>query len=208
MISVFELIMHRRTIRRFNQDKISKKILNQMVTAAHVAPSGANLQPCEFIIVDEPAMVNHMFQQTRWAGYLPPEQGPPPPGQRPVAYIIVLLNREVCPKTGQHDAAAAIMNMIYTALENGIGSCWIGAIDRDSVRANLQIPARYDIDSILALGYPAEEPVMEPLKDTVQYYRDETGRLHVPKRRLEEVLHWNMFQAPGQGDDQVKTGLR
>jgi hypothetical protein len=49
------------------------------------------------------------------------------------------------------------------------------------------------VDSVVALGYPAEEPVVEDLEDSVKYWKDESGRLHVPKRRLQDVIHFNRF---------------
>jgi len=43
----------------------------------------------------------------------------------------------------------------------------------------------------VALGYPAEKPVLE--EGEGKYWRDEKGTLHVPKRPLEKILHWNKF---------------
>ena len=75
-----------------------------------------------------------------------------------------------------------------TGLEEGIGSCCLGAIDREKIREILHVGQNSEIESVVALGYPNEEPVMETMKDSVEYWKDETGRLHVPKRSLEEVL--------------------
>lgn len=192
-MGVYELILRRRTIRRFRPEPVLFSALQKIVDAARLAPSGANLQPCEFVIVDDPQLVDLLFSCTKWAGYLPPEQGPPPPGQRPTAYVVVLLNRERRQQGGEHDAGAAIMSMILAALELGIGACWIGSVDRPRVREALAIPAHCDIDSVLALGYPAESPQVEPLKDSVKYWRDENGVLHVPKRALQDVMHHNKY---------------
>jgi len=43
------------------------------------------------------------------------------------------------------------------------------------------------------LGYPAENPVIEEMKDSVEYWRDENGNMHVPKRKLEDILHINGY---------------
>ena len=92
-MSIYELIQNRRTIRRFKQETISYAILEKIVNAGRIAPSGSNLQPCEYIIVDDPQFVAQVYTQTRWAGYLPPEQGPPKENERPTAFIIILINR-------------------------------------------------------------------------------------------------------------------
>jgi nitroreductase len=192
-MAAYELIMRRRTIRRFAQQPVPFSALERMVDAARLAPSGANLQPCEFIVVDDKALLDELFACTKWAGYLPPDQGPPPPGLRPTAYVVVLLNRERRPQGGEHDAGAAIMSMILTALELGIGACWIGSVDRPKVAHILAIPAHCEIDSVLALGYPAESPQLEVLQDSVKYWRDAEGVLHVPKRALKDVMHHNRY---------------
>jgi len=192
-VKVFDLIQERRTIRRFRQDRIDYETLVKIVDAGRLAPSASNLQPLEYIIADEPEQVRNIFENTKWAGYLPKNLGRPPAGQEPVAFIVVLINRKIKASGGEHDVGAAVENMILTALEHKIGSCWIGSVDRDVVARLLNIPKHYEIDSVLALGYPAEEPVMEDMKDSIKYYRDEDGRLHVPKRPLQTILHHNTF---------------
>ena len=57
----------------------------------------------------------------------------------------------------------------------------------------LNVPEDYKVDSVLALGYPAEEPITEELKESVKYWKDSKGRLHVPKRRLDDIVHFNGF---------------
>ena len=93
----------------------------------------------------------------------------------------------------EYDVGAAEENMIISALAEGIGSCWLLSIDRDRLKAILGVPEGYRIDCVLALGYPAEEPVAEELKDSQKYWKDGEGRLHVPKRTLAGVLHRNRF---------------
>lgn len=191
-MSVYELIVKRRTIRRFRSDPVPGELLNKLVNAGRLAPSGANLQSLEFIIVNDAAMVNKVFPTLKWAGYIAPA-GNPPEGKRPMAYVIVLVNTEIRSRGGEVDAAAAIENMILTALEDGVGSCWLGSIDREQLRTIFDIPQKYRVDSVLALGYPDESPVVEEVKDSIKYWKDEQGRLHVPKRKLSDILHFNRY---------------
>lgn len=191
-MNTYELILKRRTIRRFKQSPISENALEKIVNAARFAPSGGNLQPCEFIIINEKLIVDQIFKTLKWAAYIAPA-GNPPEGKRPVAYIVVLINTAKRNSGGESDAAAAIMNIILIALEMGIGSCWLGAIDRDPIRTILQIPETYKIDSVVALGYPDEEPVVEKLTNSVKYWKDKQGVLHVPKFSLERVMHKNKY---------------
>ncbi|MCK4326115.1 nitroreductase family protein [bacterium] len=191
-MKVYEAICKRRTIRRFSQEPVPKEILEKLIKAARLAPSAANLQPCEYVVVDEPGLIEQVFKTLRWAGYIVP-RGDPPEGERPVAYIVVLLNKEKVKAGGERDAAASIGNIVLAALEEGIGSCWLGSIERETLRGILNIPNRCDIDSVVALGYPKESPVVEEMKDSIKYWKDDKNILHVPKRRLQDILHWNKY---------------
>ena len=191
-MTVYDLIVKRRTIRKFKQIKISEELLTKFVNAGRLAPSGSNLQPLEFMVIHRKDLLDKVFSALRWAGYIAPE-GNPPEGSQPMAYIIVLINSDIKKEGGAVDAAAAIENMTLVALEQDIGSCWIGSIQRNDVREIFKIPQNYRIDSILAMGYPDESPLSEVLTTSVKYWKDESGTLHVPKRKLNDIIHFNSF---------------
>ncbi len=191
-MTVYEAAINRRTIRRFKQKPIPLEILKKLVNAGRLAPSSANLQPIEYIIIDETDLVEKVFGTLKWAGYISPA-GNPPPGERPVAYIIVLANRKKNSGNCERDAAAAIGNMLLVAFEDGIGTCWLGAIDINKLTDILELPEHIKIDSVVALGYSNESPQIEEMKDSVKYWKDETGVLHVPKRKIDDVLFYNQY---------------
>lgn len=191
-MSLYELILSRRSIRQFRQVPIAREILQKLVDAARMAPSGANRQPLEYVIVDEDHVKKDLYPSLKWAGYITP-RGNPKSGFEPAAYIIALANTTIRAKGYEWDAGAAIEHIILTALEEGIGSCWIASVDREHVRKTFQIPENYKIDSIVALGYPAEQPMTEILVDSVEYWKDDKGQLHVPKRTLDSITHFNKF---------------
>jgi nitroreductase len=163
------------------------------VDAARVAPSAANLQPLEYVAVYDAEIVAQVFPTVGWAGYVAPRRDPPE-DKRPVAYIVVLLNPDVRASGGQHDAGAAIENLLLAAWGKGIGGCWITGVDRERLREILGIPESAEIDCVVALGYPAEQPVGEEMTDSIKYYLDERDTLHVPKRRLADILHENRYR--------------
>lgn len=191
-MNLYELILSRRSIRQFKPEAVAEDTLRKIVNGARLAPSGANLQPLEYIVVDREDLREKIFSCLRWAAYIAPE-GNPKPGHEPRAYVVILVNKRVSDKGYEHDAGAAVENMILLAWEYGIGSCWLASVEREKVKEILEIPENYIIDSVLALGYPAEEPIMEDMKDSIKYWKDRTGRLHVPKRKLEDVTHFNKF---------------
>jgi len=188
----YDLMISRRTIRQFKRIPVGRAVLEKIVNAARLAPSAANLQPLEFIAVDETRISAEIYPCLRWAAYITP-RGDPKPGQEPAAYVVVLVNQNIRKNMFEYDVGASVENMILAALEEGIGSCWLLSIERERIMGLLKVPADYRVDSILALGYPAEQPVTEELQESPKYWKDETGVLHVPKRSLDKVLHFNSF---------------
>lgn len=186
-MSTYDLILNRRTIRKFQQKKLETALLEKFVNAARMAPSGSNLQPLKYVIVNEEDKVQRVFEQVKWAGYITP-LGNPAENERPVAFIVILADTDIRKNGYELDAGAAAQNIFLAAAEEGVGTCWMGAIDRNGIRKILSIPDRYVIDTAVALGYPAESPVSEAEKGSIKYYKDESGTLHVPKRTLEEII--------------------
>ena len=190
--NVYDLAVARRTIRRFKPAPVPRDLLERLVNAARLAPSAANVQPLEFVIVDEAGIKAEVFPALKWAAYIAPA-GDPRPGEEPAAYVVTLVNSKLREKMFEYDVGAAMENMILAALAEGVGSCWLLSIDRDKLRAVLGVPGEYRIDSVLALGYPVEEPAAEVMGDSCKYWKDAEGRLHVPKRALATVVHVNTF---------------
>lgn len=190
-MNVNTAILSRRSIRRFKQKPISITILKKLVNAARLAPSAANLQPLEFFIVNNHELCDKVFETLSWAGYIKPEWRPNKK-ERPVAYILILSADKDNPWY-QRDTCLAAENILLLAESMDIGSCILGKIDKPKLKEHLNIPEDILIDLIIALGYKGEHPVVEDLKHSVEYYRDKNNVLHVPKRKLEKIIHVNIF---------------
>lgn len=186
-MNTYETILKRRTIRKFKQDKINIEALKKFINAARLAPQGANIQPLKYIIVTKKSLLDSIFPTTAWAGYIRPQHDPKE-NERPVAYIVILVNTEIKKAGYDVDAGAAIENILLASAEDGIGTCWLGAIDRDKIKELLNIEDKYIIHSMVALGYPAEQPEIVDENGSIKYYEDEQGVLHVPKRKLEDII--------------------
>jgi nitroreductase len=76
------------------------------------------------------------------------------------------------------------------ATEKGLGGCIIASIEREGLRKALEIPPRYEILLVLALGRPKETVVIETVGDSgdIKYWRDGKGVHHVPKRLLDDII--------------------
>jgi len=191
-MDVSDLILSRRTVRRFKPVPVERSLLERLVDAGRLAPSASNLQPLEFIAVDDADIRRAVFPCLRWAAYIAP-RGDPLPGEEPMAYVVTLINLAVREKMYEYDVGAAMENMILAAREAGLGSCWLLSIEREKLGRILGVPPGYRVDCVLALGYPAESPVAEESTGSIKYWKDEAGVLHVPKRPRGSVLRINRF---------------
>jgi len=178
----------RRTIRRFKQDPISTEILKKLVDYARVAPVARNIQALEYIIVNNTEMNEKLFPLVRWANSLPEDQRTPEKGREPTAYILVLVNKKIKRAFVDFDVGAAVENILLGAISFGIGTCWMAAIDYKRIRELFEIPEDYDLKQVISLGYSDEESVMEPYTDKFAYWKDSEGKMHVPKRSLDEII--------------------
>src|SRR5512139_3671113 len=109
--NVYELAVVRRTIRRFKPAPVPRELLERLVNAARLAPSAANVQPLEFVIVDEAGIKAAVFPALKWAAYIAPA-GDPRPGEEPAAYVVTLVNSKLREKMFEYDVGASMENMI------------------------------------------------------------------------------------------------
>ncbi len=187
-VMIKDLIKANRSHRRFQQDKpIAHEVLRELVGLTRLVASAQNLQPLKYILSSTPEKNNLIFTCLGWAGYLKDWPGPVQ-GERPVAYIIILGDREITRNYYCNDGIAA-QTMLLAGVELGLRGCMIANIQREKLRAALSIPEKYDILLAIALGYPNETVVIEEVKDgDIKYWRDEKGVHHVPKRSLSQII--------------------
>jgi len=199
MTKVYDLILKRRSIRRFKNIPVSFSILEKCADAARLAPSGRNHQFLEFVMINDPEILPAMFDNIGGSAKLPPEQGGPRPDQTAKAYSVILINKALAgddPARRRillYDVGMAAENIILTALEQGIGCCPILMFNEKDIKAFLNIPESYEIALVIAMGIPDEAPVIEPVKDSTNIYVDTNNVRHVPKRALKDILHQNGF---------------
>lgn len=187
-MNVYEAVTSRRTIRKFRQEPLDRNDIIKIIDCARLAPSGANLQPLKYAIADDKQTLEKIYPMTKWAGYIPSWQ--PSENERPAAYIAVLNDTSIKPtEKSECDGGAAVMSMILEAQELGIGSCWLGAIDRSGIKKLLGLEDKLDVMYLLALGYPAQEgEAFEMTDGDVHYYFDSEGNAHVPKRTMDDII--------------------
>lgn len=188
-MDVSEAIRKRRSIRKFKDQRIPYEQLKKLVDAARLAPMGANKQPLEYLIVDDPGLERQIFQHTKWAGYL---DWTPSMEERPRAYIMLLADEYNPGEWIQWDAGLAAENTCLQAVAMALGTCILGAIDRDAIKPILDIPAGKQILAAIGVGVAAHESHIEESKGgMIEYWMDADGDFHVPKKKLDDIIHHN-----------------
>ena len=183
------LIRQNRSCRRFHQDQpVSRDTLRWLVNLARLSASAANLQPLKYVLSCDPEQNAPIFSCLAWAGYLKDWPGPAD-GERPAAYIVILGDRDITTNFGC-DHGIAAQSILLGAREQDLGGCMVGSIKKDRLREHLDLPERYDILLVVALGRPKEEVVLTEMgpDGSIKYWRDEAGVHYVPKRPLEELI--------------------
>ena len=164
---MIELLRKRRSIRKFSSDKVAPEMVDLLVEAALRAPSSRGKNPWEFILVDEPALLQKLSQAK--------QSGSQFIGNAPLA-IVVTADSTVSDVWIEDCAIAAIIIQL-TALSLGLGSCWAQIRSRmhDTeqtaeayVRNLLGLPEHMQVAAILGIGHPAEKPLPVPAADLQQ----------------------------------------
>ncbi len=186
-MNLIEAMKTRRSIRKFTQEKIPYEVMTDILDCARLAPYPANVQPLKFCIIDEPSLLEKVFECTKWAGYL--EDGTPTPDERPTAYIAIFGDTDIKNSDDfkiEVGAAGAVITL--AAMEYGVASCWLGALAREKLTEILGKSENLLLQDIIALGYPCQESEAVDMSDgNIRYYLD-GDKLKVPKRSLEEII--------------------
>jgi nitroreductase len=187
-MGIRDLILKNRSFRRFDESvRVDEKTLEELVDLARCSATGANRQPLKFMLSVEPGRNALIFKTVGFARQLS-WQGPVE-GERPSAYIVILGDTEISQSFGC-DHGIAAQSILLGAVEKGLGGVMLGSANKDSLRAALNIPAKYEILLVLAMGKPKETVVLETVgaDGKTTYWRDDKGVHHVPKRRLEDII--------------------
>jgi nitroreductase len=143
-MEVYDCIINRRSIRSYLDRDIDEEAIHKIIEAARWSPSAVNRQPWEFIIVRNRALLQKIAEKARYGSFI---------ADAPVAIAVV-----TDPSTKWHiiDGSTAVQNMTLAAWEMGIGTCWIGSLERDEVKEILGIPENLHLLTVLPFGYPAK----------------------------------------------------
>jgi len=153
-LDTYEAILTRRSIRRFEDQPVTREQLEKLLEAARWAPTAGNLQPWVFVVVTaadaRAALAAAAFGQ-RFVAEAPAVIGvaAAPPEDSPYG----LRGRELyC----LQDTAAAVQNVLLAAHAMGLGACWVGAFDDGAVAQALELRKGERPVALVPVGVPAQ----------------------------------------------------
>ena len=185
-----ELIKKRRTVRKFKRTPLTREKLLSYVDSARVAPSAANMQALKYAVVYGKT-AEKIFPLVKFAGYLPDYN--PSFDEQPSAYIVICADTDIRKTGNDIDIGIAAEHIVLSALSDGVGSCLMGAIDREAIAKLLKLPENLTVSLVVALGYPDEEQKEAEFKGDIKYYLEDNV-ICVPKRSLKEILAGEYYE--------------
>ncbi len=186
---IFELFRKNRSYRKFLQHPVpDEKLLKQLVELTRFAASSKNLQPLKYLLVLGKEELDFTFDQLKWAWYLKNWEGPAP-DERPSAYIIVMLDKNLN-EQAEFDAGIAAQTILLGATAAGFGGCIIRTVNKYALSKHFNLDKNLDIMMVIALGKPNQTIELEDLKadGSIAYYSNQSGNHIVPKRILDEII--------------------
>lgn len=155
-MSILKVIKERRSVRRYKADPIPDDILQRVLDAARFSPSGKNLQPWKFILVQDESLKQRLAEASVRQIFI---------AEAPIVVVACGFPDRCYSQMGNYmkswpvDVAIAVEHLMLQAQEEGLGTCWIGAFEEKDVKSILDVPEGVRVLALTPLGYPDENPV-------------------------------------------------
>ena len=156
-MDLLKIMKHRRSVRKYTGEKIDEEKLEQILTAALLAPSGRAARPWEFVVVRDKEMLEKLSKAREHGAEM----------LSGADCAVVVFGDETKTDVWTEDCCNAMAHMYLMASALGVGCCWIqgrlrktpeGILTEDYIRGLLAVPENYRLEAIMSLGMPAETP--------------------------------------------------
>ena len=167
-MAMLNVIKNRYSVRAYQDRPVESEVLQTVLEAARLAPSARNMQDWRFVVVQDAALRQRLMAAANNQTFV---------AQAPVVIACCATQPDYVMRCGQRaapiDVAIAIDHMTLQAVEEGLGTCWIGSFYEDQVKEILGIPDEVAVIELLTLGYPADTPPAsknrEPLDQIIAF---------------------------------------
>lgn len=155
-----KLIKERYSVRKFKEEHLPKEVLDKILEAGHLAPTGCNYQPQRILVLNTEKSIEKLKKCTKCHFDAP-------------SAMLVCCNLNESwtrpydgAKSAPVDAAIVTTHLMLAAKNEGVGSCWVMHFNPESMKNEFNIPDEYQPIALLVIGYPAEDAKPLPLHNT------------------------------------------
>ena len=148
----YEVIKNRRSIRKYKPDAVPKDMIKRVLDAARLAPTWANMQGIRYVVVMDKAQVAKVADAVgqKWCKGVP-------------AFVVAISDSQWSGNNGDMayymlDVGIAFEHLILAAAAEGLGTCWIGFFDEETLKEVLGVKGNNRVVALTPVGYPAESP--------------------------------------------------
>ncbi|MCX6650241.1 MAG: nitroreductase family protein [Methanomassiliicoccales archaeon] len=153
----------RRSIRKFKRKELSNDVLDHLLEMARAAPSGANRQAWELVVITNRPRLKGLVPICKEQAFI----------ADCAAFIIGVDDPQQ--KWAKVDLAIALDHFSLAAVEEGMGTCWIGAYDPVKMAEYVGLPANRTVTVCMALGFPDESPAARS------------------RKKAEDLINWDRY---------------
>ena len=172
-MNFMELAAQRYSVRRFSEEKVPQDVIERILKASHLAPTGCNYQPQRILVLNTDEAMEKLRGCTKCHFHAP------------TALLVCHNAAESWVRkydgalSSPVDAVIVATHMMLAAHNEGVGCCWVMHFDPDAMRQTFAIPAGIEPVALLVMGYPAEDAKPLPL--------------HFKTRPMEETVAYDHF---------------
>jgi len=163
-----QLITSRYSVRAYRSDPIENEKLQEVLEAARLAPTAANRQPFQLVVMHTAGREAELGRIYRRPWFV----------QAPLVIAVCAISSQAWVREGDRfnarliDSAIVADHMILAATNLGLGTCWVAAFNVEAAREVMRLPEEAEPVIFTPLGYPADVPGLKerkPLTDLVRY---------------------------------------
>ena len=162
-----ELTKKRYSVRAYKSAPVEHDKLEEVLEAARMAPTAANRQPFQLIIIPTKGRELELLRIYNKPWFV----------EAPVVICACGITSESWVRQdGKNycgvDVAIAMDHLILAAADLGLGTCWVGAFNPEEARKVLKIPDELEPIAFTPLGYPDDQPrdkIRKPIEEIIRY---------------------------------------
>lgn len=167
------MIKERYSVRNFKTEHLPDEVINKILEASHLAPTGCNYQPQRILVLNTDEAISKLRDCTKCHFGAP-------------TAMLICHNKEESwvrkydgALSSPVDGAIVTTHMMLAAHNEGVGCCWVMHFDPAAMRESFNIPENIEPLALLVMGYPAEDA--KPIE------------MHYKTRPIDEVVFYDSF---------------